>query len=153
MHQKPLILGLMGLSAIGGAYGQKTEDPKDRAPLYDITVVSRTTKAINYGHNTLPTRIDFAGTPLLPNAKGEATVQNKRGATTVEAKFSGLESPQKFGGEFLTYVLWAISPDGRAQNLGELFVDTREKGKLTASSNLQAFALIVTAEPHFSVAK
>jgi len=152
MSRKLLIPVVCGFGSIC-AFGQQAEANKDRAPLYDITVISRTTKAINYGHNSLPTKIDFAGTPLLPFAKGDATVQNKRGTTTIEAHFSGLESPQRFGPEFLTYVLWAISPDGRSQNLGELFLGTREKGKMTASSNLQAFALIVTAEPHFSVSQ
>jgi hypothetical protein len=152
MSRKLLIPVVCGFGSMC-AFGQQAEANKDRAPLYDITVISRTTKAINYGHNSLPTKIDFAGTPLLPFAKGDATVQNKRGTTTIEAHFSGLESPQRFGPEFLTYVLWAISPDGRSQNLGELFLGTREKGKMTASSNLQAFALIVTAEPHFSVSQ
>lgn len=136
------------------SFGQQPPKEEKRGqPIYDITVISRTTKAINYGHSTIPTKIDFAGTVLLPDAKGGATVENKRGSTLINAHFSGLESPQRFGASYLTYVLWAISPDGRAQNLGEVFTGTRDKGKLTASSNLQAFALIVTAEPHYSVSQ
>lgn len=141
------------LAGVVWAQQSPPEDRKNRQPIYDITVVSRTTKAINYGHSTQPTKIGFQGTVLLPAAKGEATVENKRGSTLVNAHFEKLPAPQRFGLSYLTYVLWAISPDGRAQNLGEIFLDTKENGKLTATSNLQAFALIVTAEPHFSVSQ
>jgi len=120
-------------------------------PLYRVTVVSRTTKAINYGHLTIPTKIGLTGTVLMPDARGEAQVQSKRGAVEIEAKINHLQAPTRFGPAFLTYVLWAISPEGRPVNLGELVADPNNKAKIRVSTDLQAFALVVTAEPYFSV--
>jgi hypothetical protein len=122
-------------------------------PIYQVTIVSRTTKAINYGHRTDPTKVDFKGTPLLAHARGEATVESKRGSVLIDAKFERVEPPTQFGPQFLTYVLWAISPQGRPQNLGELVLDSSNKGHLAAATQMQAFALIVTAEPYFSVSQ
>ena len=120
-------------------------------PIYRVTIVQRTTPAINYTHRSEPTQIDFRGTPLLAQARGQATVESKRGSTLVDARFERVPAPTRFGTEYLTYVVWAISPDGRAQNLGELVVNGSDKGRLKAATNMQAFALIVTAEPYFSV--
>jgi outer membrane protein OmpA-like peptidoglycan-associated protein len=120
-------------------------------PLYEMTIVSRTTKAINYGYLTAPTRIDFKGTPVLSNAKGEAVVEAKRGATLLKMKFENVPAPSRFGPQYLAYVVWAISPDGRAQNIGELTIDGSQKAKLSTSTPLQTFAMIVTAEPYYSV--
>lgn len=120
-------------------------------PLYRVTVVSRTTKAINYGHLTDPTKVGLKGTVLMSDAQGEARVESKRGAVEIEAKVNHLGSPTRFGPEYLTYVLWAITPEGRPVNLGELVADPSDKAKVKVSSDLQAFALIVTAEPYFSV--
>jgi hypothetical protein len=125
--------------------------PDGSAPIYRVTVVSRTTKAINYGHRTEPTKVDLKGTVLLPEARGDATVQSRRGSAVIEAKFSHVDAPTRFGSQYLTYVLWAITPEGRPANLGELVLNSSDKGKLTVAANLQAFALIVTAEPYFSV--
>ena len=120
-------------------------------PIYQVTIVSRTTKAINYGHRSEPTKVDFKGTPLLAHARGEAIVESKRGAVLIDAKFERVDPPTQFGPQFLTYVLWAISPEGRPQNLGELVLDSSNKGHLAVATQMQAFALIVTAEPYFSV--
>lgn len=122
-------------------------------PLYRVTIVERSTPAINYTHRSEPTKIDFKGTPLLPQAHGDATVENKRGATMVDAHFSNVPPPTRFGSQYLTYVVWAISPEGRAQSIGELVLNGSDKGHLTASTPMQAFALIVTAEPYYSVSK
>ena len=116
-----------------------------------MTIVSRTTKAINYGYLTAPTRIDFQGTPILSKATGESVVEPKRGATLLKMKFENVPPPSRFGPQYLTYVVWAISPDGRAQNIGELTLDGSEKAKLSTSTPLQTFAMIVTAEPYYSV--
>ena len=78
-------------------------------PLYRMTIVSRTTKAINYGYLTAPTRVDFQGTPVLPYARGEAVVEPKRGATLLKIKFDNVPPPSRFGPQYLTYVVWAIS--------------------------------------------
>ena len=120
-------------------------------PLYRVTVVSRTTKAINYGHLGDPTKVGLKGTVLMTDAQGEARVESKRGAVEIEAKINHLGTPTRFGPEYLTYVLWAISPEGRPVNLGELVADPSDKAKIKVSTDLQAFALIVTAEPYFSV--
>ena len=126
-------------------------DERKPQPLYEVTIVSRTTKALNYGYLTAPTRIDFRGTAVLPEARGEAIVQAKRGATLLKLRFDRVPAPNRFGPEFLTYVVWAITPEGRAQNLGELGLDGSDKGKLTVSTPLQTFAMIVTAEPYYAV--
>jgi outer membrane protein OmpA-like peptidoglycan-associated protein len=118
---------------------------------YRVIVTSRSVQAINYQHRSGATDVDFAGTALLPAANGTAKVRSKRGTMEVEAEFGKLQSPTTFGSEYLTYVLWAISPEGRAANLGEVLVGDNDRSKLTATTDLQAFALIVTAEPYFAV--
>jgi outer membrane protein OmpA-like peptidoglycan-associated protein len=125
--------------------------PPDPQPIYRVTVVSRTLQAINYEHRSGPTKIDFQGTVLLPKAKGDATVESKRGRISVDAKFDHMDPPTKFGREYLTYVLWAITPEGRPKNLGELVVDGSNKAKISVTTDLQALGLMVTAEPYHSV--
>ena len=107
---------------------------------------------VNYLHRSGSTTIGFEGTPLLPGAKGEAKVTSERGGITIEAKFDGLTPANGFGREYLTYVLWAISPDGRAQNLGEV-LPAGTKNNIRVTTALQSFGMIVTAEPYFSVSE
>jgi outer membrane protein OmpA-like peptidoglycan-associated protein len=116
-----------------------------------VVVISRTVQAVNYQHSGGATDVNFVGTVLLPSADGKAKVRSKRGTMEVEAEFGNLQSPTTFGGEYLTYVLWAISPEGRSINLGEVLVGDNNRSKLTATTDLQAFALIVTAEPYYAV--
>jgi outer membrane protein OmpA-like peptidoglycan-associated protein len=118
-------------------------------PITPASVVGRTTKAIHYNHSG-STKIDFRGTSLLPEARGEATVESRQGATQIDARMKGLWPAIKFGSEYLTYVMWAITPEGRAINVGELVLD-RDKTMLKATTELQWFGLIVTAEPYFAV--
>jgi outer membrane protein OmpA-like peptidoglycan-associated protein len=123
-------------------------------PLYRIEVVERTTPAVNYLHRSGPTRIDFRGTPLMPASKGSARVESQRGVIKVSADFERLSNPSSFGREYLTYVLWAVSPDGRPVNLGELTLSDYGAGshsKIEATSDVQTFGLIVTAEPYYAV--
>ena len=119
-------------------------------PIYRITVVARTTKAINYNHRSGSTRIGFRGTALMPQAVGEAKVESKQGVIKIDAEMQKLEPATKFGPEYLTYVMWAITPEGRATNVGEVLLKDG-KSKLDATSELQSFGLIVTAEPYFAV--
>ncbi len=119
-------------------------------PVYRITVVARTTKAINYRHRSGATTIDFRGTPLLPQARGEAKVESKQGYIEIEVEFDDLQPASRYGPEFLTYVMWAVTPEGRATNLGEVLLNGT-KSKLNVTTELQAFGLIVTAEPYFAV--
>jgi len=120
-------------------------------PIYKVTVVKRTARAVNYRHRSGATKIDFRGTELMPAAKGEAKVEGKKGYIEIEVEFDKMNSAQKYGPEFLTFVLWAVSPEGRATNLGEILLDARGRGKLNVSTELQSFGLLVTAEPYYSV--
>jgi outer membrane protein OmpA-like peptidoglycan-associated protein len=119
-------------------------------PIYRITVVERTTKAVNYNHRSGSTKIDFRGTPLLPEARGQASVESKQGVIKIGARMENLQPATKFGPEYLTYVMWAITPEGRATNVGEVLLNG-DKTKLDATTELQSFGLIVTAEPYFAV--
>ena len=121
------------------------------ASSYHVVVISRTVQAVDYLHRGGATDVDLAGTTLMSSANGKVKVRSKRGTMEVEAEFGNLQSPTTFGNEYLTFVLWAISPEGRAENLGEVLVGGNDRSKLTATTNLQAFALIVTAEPYFGV--
>jgi len=141
----------LGAAAQAQTQTQVVVDPGNGAPTYRINVVSRTTRAVSYRHRSGSTKINFQGTDLMPAAAGEAKVESKRGALEVEVEFSGLDRPTTFGGEYLTYVLWAISPEGRPVNIGEVLVGENRRSKLDVTTDLQAFALIVTAEPYYAV--
>jgi outer membrane protein OmpA-like peptidoglycan-associated protein len=121
-------------------------------PIYRVTinVVERDIKAVNYRVRGGDTKVDFKGTALMPDAKGEAVVESKRGYIDVDADFDDLKPASIFGPEYLTYVMWAITPEGRATNLGEVILDDNDS-KLHVTTELQAFGLIVTAEPYFAV--
>jgi outer membrane protein OmpA-like peptidoglycan-associated protein len=120
--------------------------------VFRVTVVGRTTPAINYRHRGGATTIDFRGTPLLPKSRGEAKVESKQGYIEIEVEFDNLVPATKFGPEYLTYVMWAITPEGRATNLGEVLLN-EDKSKLNVTTELQAFGLVVTAEPYFAVSQ
>jgi outer membrane protein OmpA-like peptidoglycan-associated protein len=125
--------------------------PDGTVAVFKITVVGRTTKAINY-RNRESTEIGFEGTSLLSRAEGRATVENKQGSTRIHAEFKHLTpAATQFGPPYLTYVLWAITPDGRPINLGEIIPNNGGNASLVAATDLQAFGLIVTAEPYFAV--
>jgi outer membrane protein OmpA-like peptidoglycan-associated protein len=125
--------------------------PTGSMPTYVVSETSRTVEAVDYQHRGGASQVDLVGTALLPSADGKAKVRSKRGTLEVEADFGNLQSPTTFGAEYLTYVMWAISPEGHAVNLGEVLIGGNDRSKLTATTNLQAFALIVTAEPYFAV--
>lgn len=131
---------------------QQSAIPQISGPVFRVTVVGRTTPAINYRPRSGNTQIDFVGTPLLPRARGDATIKGEKGYIRVDANFERLEPATKFGPEYLTYVLWAITPEGRATNLGELQV-SGDDGELKVTTELQAFGLVVTAEPYFAVSQ
>jgi outer membrane protein OmpA-like peptidoglycan-associated protein len=120
-------------------------------PTFRVVVISRSVQAINYKHRSGSSKLDFAGTTLMPSANGVAQVNSHRGSIVIDAEFGELQKPTTFGNEYLTYVLWAISPEGRPVNLGEVLVGDNHRSKLRVSTDLQAFALIVTAEPYYAV--
>ena len=126
-------------------------EPTSPTPIFRVTVVSRNVQAVNYEHRSGASKLDFTGTDLMPSANGVAKVNSRRGSIEVDAEFGDLREPTTFGNEYLTYVLWAISPEGRAVNLGEVLVGDNHRSKLRVTTDLQAFALIVTAEPYYAV--
>src|SRR5882724_5019793 len=102
------------------SWAQTQPPDQERVPIYRVTVIERTVKAVDYQYRGGPTSIDFRGTVLLPKAKGDAMVESKAGRTEIDARFDHVEAPTRYGAEYLTYVLWAITPEGHAKNLGEL---------------------------------
>jgi outer membrane protein OmpA-like peptidoglycan-associated protein len=128
-----------------------TPVPANTGTLTTATTVSRTTKAVHYRLQGGQTKVEFHGTDLLQRATGEARVEGKKTNFEIEAKFQGLEDATKFGLEFLTYVAWAVSPQGRPVNLGELSLDHNGNAHVKAYTDLQTFGMIVTAEPYFAV--
>ena len=160
-------VGLFGCFA-GGAVPLQAQEPNPTAQmnspqdsdqikkqdngiyLYRVKVVQRDLDAVNYLHRSGSTNIGFKGTALLPLAKGEAKVTSERGGIHISARFQGLTPANGFGPEYLTYVLWAITPDGRPNNLGEV-LPANNKNNIEVTTALQSFGMIVTAEPYFSV--
>src|SRR6202140_728176 len=132
----------------------QTQAPADSGnPMPEVrsNVVSRSTPAVSYRHRSGSTKIDFQRTDLMRGGMGQAKVASKRGALPTGAEFSGLDRPTSLGHEYLTYVLWAISPEGRPVNIGEVLVGDNHRSKLYVTTDLQAFAMIVTAEPYYAV--
>jgi outer membrane protein OmpA-like peptidoglycan-associated protein len=127
-----------------------TPAPQSSGPAAQSASVHRTTKAVNYRLRNDAVKIDFHGTELMQNASGEAKVTGKKSSVEIDAKFDNLDDPTKFGLEYLSLVLWAISPEGRAVNLGELVVD-HNSSHVKAITDMQTFGMIVTAEPYFAV--
>ena len=154
---KNTLLLAVGLTLSLSAFAQTNSqsnlavEPMDRTPTFRVTVVSRSVRAVNYKHRGGATKVDFAGTDLMPAANGQAKVESKKGYIEIEVEFGNLQKPTTFGNEYLTYILWAISPEGRAVNLGEVLVGGNHRSKLDVTTDLQAFALVVTAEPYYAV--
>ena len=144
------ILAILGASTLTQAQ-TTSSDEHNQTSTYSVNIVSRTTRAVKYEHRSGSTKIDFRGTNLMPGASGEAKVESKRGAMKIDVEFKGLDKPTSFGTEYLTYVMWAISTEGRSVNLGEVLVGDNHRSKLDVTTDLQAFALIVTAEPYYGV--
>jgi outer membrane protein OmpA-like peptidoglycan-associated protein len=138
------------------APGAKSADVVTQGPngiyIYHVNVVQRSLDAVNYLNRSGSTHIAFDGTNLMPNAHGEGKVDALTGKTNISVNFKGLTPANGFGPEYLTYVLWAISADGRPQNLGELEL-SGDKASLNATTSFQSFGMIVTAEPYFAVSQ
>jgi outer membrane protein OmpA-like peptidoglycan-associated protein len=168
MLQSPTLRIALGCLAAGSLLAAQVPNPTQGAPssapeqpqtvtptpVFRVDVVERTTQAVNYLHRSGATDIDFKGTPLMPMGKGSARVESERGVIRVTADFQNFAAPSSFGPEYLTYVLWAISPDGRPVNLGELTLNHYGAGsdsKINTTSEIQTFGMIVTAEPYYAV--
>ncbi len=132
--------------------GSQQSAPGGPNPIFKVQVVSKSITSISYRHRSGWTKVDFEGTSIASKAKGTAQVNSRLGAAQIKLDVKDLPSPQTFGPEFLTYVLWAITPDGKPSNIGEVVIDSN--GKFSSdnlSSNLQAFGMIITAEPYYAV--
>ena len=136
--------------APGAQHGEVVAEGPNGMYIYHVKVVQRELDAVNYLNRSGATHVNFVGTNLLPSASGDAKVESVTGKTKISAKFDGLTPANGFGPEYLTYVLWAISADGRPVNLGELEL-AGHKANLDVSAPFQSFGMIVTAEPYFSV--
>jgi len=149
---KNVCLAILVLAVASAAFAQtQASVPASTTLPTSVTTVSRTTKATHYRLQGGSTKVDFHGTDLLQRASGDAKVEGKKTNFEIEVKFQGMEDATKFGLEFLTYVLWAVSPEGRPVNLGELNLDHSGNAHVKAYTDLQTFGMIVTAEPYFAV--
>src|SRR5512142_2132119 len=151
MRDQFLAITIFGLFGTFAVRSQPPPPPRPSVPIYQVTVVELTVSAVNYQYRNGPTRIDFRGTVLLPQAKGDATVESKAGRVAVDAKFEHIPPATRFGREYLTYVLWAITPEGHAKNLGEVLAGASDRAHLDVTTDFQTFGLIVTAEPYAAV--
>ena len=149
-----LVVGFWGFSVHAQAQqtnpSQVQVEQQGNVPVFRVTVVSRTVTAVNYLHRSGATKMDFQGTALMPRAHGVAKVESKQGRIAIDTKFADLTPASQYGPEYLTYVLWAITPEGRSINLGEILLNGSKSG-VDVTTDLQAFGLIVTAEPYYAV--
>jgi len=132
---------------------QMNQNAAQDMPVFRVNVFARTTKAVNYRHRGGSTMVDFRGTDLMPSVGGHAKVDGKAGRLAINVELTHLPPASSLGGQYLTYVLWAITPEGRAVNLGEVLPSEGGKDKIDVTTDLQAFGLIVTAEPYYSVVR
>jgi outer membrane protein OmpA-like peptidoglycan-associated protein len=153
-----VVLVVGGLALAVPAFSQTAPNPTQQQqvaidaqgrPVFRVTIVGRTVPAVNYRPRRGDTELDMIGTALMPRARGEIEVSGKKGYIQITGKFDRIDRPTRFGPEYLTYVMWAITPEGRASNLGELQI--RDERHVRVTTDLQAFGLIVTAEPYFAV--
>jgi len=117
------------------------------------SLISKSTVAIGFTVGGGSTKVDLTGTSLMPQATGEAKIQAKAnaGLTNIEVSVSGMTSPSSIGAEYLTFVLWVVTADGRTSNAGEILINKNGEGKLVATNPAQTFSLIISAEPYFAV--
>src|SRR5882762_6635893 len=140
-----------GNTADSAQQQNSTPDQSNPMPVFRVNVYARTTKAVNYRHRGGSTTVDIRGTDLMPEVGGHAKVDGKAGRLAISVELTHMQPATHFGGQYLTYVLWAITPEGRAVNLGEVLPGDNGKDKIDVTTDLQAFGLIVTAEPYYAV--
>ena len=148
----PLLFAALLVCSAAAQQNSVPVEPMDQTPVFHVKVVSRTTKAVNYRHRGGSTSVDFKGTSLMPAVTGKAKVDSKEGRLEINSDFAHMQAANTFGPQYLTYVLWAITPEGRPVNLGEVLLDDG-KSSLHVTTDLQAFGMIVTAEPYFAVTR
>jgi outer membrane protein OmpA-like peptidoglycan-associated protein len=157
---KPIVLTILFGAALAAQIPNPvqtgvTPSPNGSVPIFRVDVTSRTVSAVNYHNRQGTTKVDFRGTALMPEARGEATINANTGATRISLHFDHLSNPAQFGPEYLTLVLWGVTPEGRAERLGEVTLKNPmdKSAELYATTDLQTFGMIVTAEPYFSVSQ
>lgn len=148
----PLLLILFTASCVAQESAAPPQN-NDDVPVFRVQVVGRSAKAVNYRHRGGSTTVDLKGTELMPEASGKAKVNGKEGRLEIDASISRMSPATKFGGQFLTYVLWAVTPEGRSVNLGEVVLNSDGKCSIDVTTDLQAFGLVITAEPYFAVTR
>lgn len=139
---------LLPVLSLGQTAAQTPDMP---IAIFKVEAVSRSIAAVSYRNRSGWTKVDLQGTSLAPQAKGLAEVNSRLGHMEIKLNVKELPAANSFGPLFLTYVLWAITPDGHADNLGEVVVDKDGAFKADVTTELQSFGLIVTAEPYFAV--
>jgi len=152
MTKRSILAATLILAGTTLAQAQTPAQWPAATPAPSANIVSRTTKALNYRLRGGSVKIEFSSTELMSGASGEARVEGKKTSMEIDARFASLDDPTKFGLEYLTYVLWAISPEGKAINLGELVLD-HGASHVKAITDQQTFGMIVTAEPYFAVSQ
>jgi outer membrane protein OmpA-like peptidoglycan-associated protein len=130
---------------------QGTQENDLPVTVFRVNVTERTTKAVNYRNRGGSTEVSFRGTDLMPDVAGRAKVESKDGRIAIDLELKHITPATGFGGQFLTYVLWAITPEGRAVNLGEVLPREDGTDRLKVTTELQAFGMIITVEPYFAV--
>jgi outer membrane protein OmpA-like peptidoglycan-associated protein len=146
-----LSLCTLALAAQDAPQGEVT--PMEKTPVYRVNVVARSVEAVNYRHRNGSTKIDFRGTALMPDGSGVAKVDSKAGRLEIDAELKNVRDAKYYGPEYLTYVLWAVTPEGRPVNLGEIVPNRNHEVKIHVTASLQAFGMIVSAEPYFAVTR
>ena len=150
-----LCLLLLAIAMPALAQDEPIANPNDVPPVYRVNVVERSTMAVDYRHKGDKVEMNLVGTSLMPEAHARAKVEPHTGRVKIDVDFKSLRQPNSFGPQYLTYVLWAITPEGRPQNLGEVVLThhSDKDADLHVSSSLQSFGMIVTAEPYFAVTR
>ena len=149
LKQAVLLPCVVMFVAVCTAAAQSEQQSTQNVPASDLT--SRSVTAIGYKVGGGSTKVDLTGTDLMSQATGEAKVEAKTGATNIEVSLKNMTQPSKLGAQFLTYVLWTVTPDGRSGNTGEIVLNKKGEAKLSTTTPAQTFALIITAEPYFAV--
>jgi outer membrane protein OmpA-like peptidoglycan-associated protein len=145
------VLCLLSIGSLAGIAAAQADQPDQALPA--SSVVTKSVKAVGYEVGGGSTKLDMKGTELMPQANGEAKVEikTKAGRANLEVSLKNMTPPSQLGAEFLTYVLWVVTPEGRTGNTGEILINKNGEGKLGATTPAQTFSLIVTAEPYFAV--
>ena len=147
----PPLYPASGNAADANSQQQVAADENAQMPVFRVHVYARSARAVNYRHRGGSTTVDFKGTSLMPAITGKAKVDGKEGRLAIDVELNHVDRPIALGRQYLTYVLWAVTPEGRAVNLGEVLPGDNGKSRMSVTTDLQAFGLIVTAEPYFSV--